>query len=275
MAAGSKTDTKQDRSSRRQKAQRERAQIAAALLLAWVAGIVDAVGYLILFKLFTAHMSGNSVEMGLRIGQGQWAEALRRGLPVPLFIVGVAAGAFLIEASARRGIRYTFSLTLVLEAALLIAFMVYGSFLLRHGNIIPRTDWQYYVLMALPILAMGLQTSTLQRIGGSTVRTTYVTGMLTNLAQAGVSYLFWLRDHTRGRSWRRFRQVLSVSPREPSFRRMALLGSIWISYAVGAILGGYAELRWALWSVGFALATLALVLVVDLIQPIHPPSSEE
>ena len=39
---------------------KEREKAWLAVLLAWVAGCVDAVGYLMLFHLFTAHMSGNS-----------------------------------------------------------------------------------------------------------------------------------------------------------------------------------------------------------------------
>ena len=240
-------------------AEREKAWLA--VLLAWVAGIVDAVGYLTLFRLFTAHMSGNSVEMGLRLGQGDWAEALRRAVPIPLFVLGVALGAALSEAAARRGMRSTFALVLALEAALLLTFMLYGSGSLRGGAFPSTTDWTYYLPVALLVLAMGLQTATLQRVGGRTVRTTYVTGMLTNLALASVTYLFWRYDRKRGQ--------VGADDKGASLQRVALLGAIWCAYALGAILGGYAELHWALRSLLFPLCALAAVIALDLLRPIN------
>lgn len=232
-----------------------------AVLLAWVAGIVDAIGYLTLFRLFTAHMSGNSVEMGLRLGQGEWGEALRRAVPIPLFVCGVALGAALSEAAARRGVRSTFALVLGLEAALLLAFMLYASGLLRGGSIPTTADWTYYLPVALLVVAMGLQTATLQRVGGRTVRTTYVTGMLTNLAQESVAYLFWRHDHRHGQA--------GAESKNASLQRVALLAAIWCTYALGAILGGFAELHWALRSLLFPLCALVAVIVLDLLHPIN------
>ncbi|MGE3809415.1 MAG: DUF1275 family protein, partial [Gemmataceae bacterium] len=43
-------------------------QAGFTLLLTWSAGIVDGVGFLILFHMFTAHMSGNSIAMGVYAG---------------------------------------------------------------------------------------------------------------------------------------------------------------------------------------------------------------
>ena len=40
-----------------------------ALSLTVVGGFVDAVGYIALFQVFTANMSGNSVHVGMYLGQ--------------------------------------------------------------------------------------------------------------------------------------------------------------------------------------------------------------
>src|SRR5690349_6360434 len=72
-----------------------------AVSLAWVAGFVDAVGYVSLFRLFIAHMSGNSAAMGAHFGQGEWGEAFYRAFPIPVFVLGVIAGAALHEAASR------------------------------------------------------------------------------------------------------------------------------------------------------------------------------
>ena len=46
----------------------------AVLILAFTAGFVDAVGYIVLFQIFTAHMSGNTVAMCVHFSRQNWAE---------------------------------------------------------------------------------------------------------------------------------------------------------------------------------------------------------
>ncbi len=58
-------------------------RIWPAVLLAWVAGFVDSLGYLALAKVFTAHMSGNSAAVGAELGAGNWHEAMVKGLAIP------------------------------------------------------------------------------------------------------------------------------------------------------------------------------------------------
>src|SRR5215475_312158 len=119
---------------------REKAWLA--VLLAWVAGFVDAVGYVLLFRLFIAHMSGNSAAMGAHFGQGEWGEAFYRAFPIPVFVLGVIAGAALNEAASRRGVRSLFSLTLSVEAALLFLFMICGEGVIRGGVTGANLAWE-------------------------------------------------------------------------------------------------------------------------------------
>jgi uncharacterized membrane protein YoaK (UPF0700 family) len=72
------------------------------LLLTWVAGTVDAIGYLVLGHVFTANMTGNAVLLGLAFGQGQFQAAFRALLALGGFILGVAIGAILAPRRDRR-----------------------------------------------------------------------------------------------------------------------------------------------------------------------------
>lgn len=256
-------------------ARRVREKAALAIVLSWVAGLVDAIGYLTLFHLFTAHMSGNSVATGVALGQGGWAMALRRATPIPLFVVGVMLGAALVEAAARRGLRSTLSVALAPVVALLVAFMTLGTVLLRDTTVRPDTTWQFYLLVALPTLAMGCQNAALRRVGGRYVRITYVTGMLTNLAEQAVVFLYWLRDRTRGRGIRRLALALRLAPRRPAFVHGALYGGIWLGYILGAIVGGVSDMRWALRALLIPLCSLALVIALDLVRPAHAAKPDE
>lgn len=231
---------------------RERAWLA--VLLAWVGGGVDGVGYLLLAHLFTAHMSGNSVGMGVNAGGGDWREAIHRGFPIPLYVVGVLLGALLTEAGVRRGVRSVFAVPLGLEASLLLAFLIWMATEQARGSIAPfggTATPAYFAAAALPTLAMGVQNATLRRVGRHTsVRTTYVTGMLTNLGEHLAAWLC--------------RRPGSGNP----LRDAGVFGGIWLGYAAGAVLAGFAAGRWGAWALIAPLAGLLCVIGYDLALPV-------
>lgn len=124
-------------------------------------------------------------------------------------------------------------------------------------------------------LAMGVQNSTLRRVGRTGVRTTYVSGMLTDFAEEGAAYGLWLRDRTRGRGWCRLRRALRVSPRRGTVRKMGLFGGIWLSYAAGAALGSLAQGRWHWGALLLPLLGLAAVTGVTQAWPFEVASAVE
>ena len=71
-------------------------------LLAWAAGIVDAVSYLGLGRVFTAMMTGNTVLLALAIGQGESMAIVRSALALAGFSVGAATGAFIVSRGRSR-----------------------------------------------------------------------------------------------------------------------------------------------------------------------------
>jgi uncharacterized membrane protein YoaK (UPF0700 family) len=245
-----------------------------AVLLAWVAGTVDAIGYLTLSRLFTAHMSGNSAAMSAEFGAGQRAQALHRLLPIPLFVAGVAVGAALIEVALRRSFRSPFAFALSLQAILLLIFLVWGGARMHGDTVQAHSFGEFVALVALPSLAMGVQNATLRKVGSENVRTTYVSGMLTNFAENGVAWLFWMGDHIRGKRAERKWRVLRVAFRQPALWRMALFGGIWAAFAVGALMGGWGASRWETGALLLPLAGLALVIGIDLAHPIYTRSRQ-
>jgi uncharacterized membrane protein YoaK (UPF0700 family) len=221
------------------------------MALALVGGCVDAVGYITLLGVFIAHMSGNSAAMGAHFGQGKVAAGLARAAPIPLFVIGVGGGAMLIEVLARRGVRSTAAVVLGLEATLLFAVMLLGDASLTHGVVAAQRGWTFYALIVLAATAMGLQTSALRRLAGQTVRTTFVTGMLTHLGEEAAKF------------------VLPSSRPSASASRLRILALVWVCYAAGAIFGGWAHDQWALNALVAPLVVLVALIGVDLIHPIH------
>jgi uncharacterized membrane protein YoaK (UPF0700 family) len=231
-------------------------QDAPAFALAWAAGGVDAIGFLTLFHLFTAHMSGNSAAMGAYLGHGELGMGLWRAFPIPIFVLGVAIGAAISEAGLRRKTRHALLPTLGLECALLLGFLFWGRLLLQHGALRAPVGWRYYALAALPALAMGVQNAVLPRVGTTTVRTTYVSGMLTDFAEKSVEMFFWLRDRTRGRFRSRFVLAVRAALHHRTAGKVVLYGGIWVAYVIGAILGSAAQGGWGLWALLLPLSCL-------------------
>jgi uncharacterized membrane protein YoaK (UPF0700 family) len=161
-----------------------REQSWAALLLAWVAAFSDAIGFLVLQQLGASFMSGNSMTTGVALGRLDWPSVLQRGLPILSFFLGNMLGLLVLAQVRRWGIRSSFAVVFGLEAVCMLAFLLLGTHALQGGVIRPSPSGIFYLCVVLLTLAMGLQTATLRRAGGQGVRTTFVTGVLSDWAHA-------------------------------------------------------------------------------------------
>ncbi len=237
---------------------------ALAIVLTWVAGFVDAVGYLTLDRLYTANMSGNTVGLGIRWAEGNWPDLARRGWPVLMFVLGLLLSAVVLESAKRTGVRSRFWMTLGLENILLIWFIVWGSRFLHRGEVSPSAGPAFYGLVALLALAMGLQNATLTHVGSLNVHTTHVTGALTTLARDLSAWLFWAFDRLRARAWPNFQTALSESARQEGFRGAAFMLVLWIVFALGGVAGAVLRSRWGFVSLTPCCVALALTAAADL-----------
>ncbi len=230
-----------------------------AILLAWIAGFVDALGYLALAKVFTAHMSGNAAAVGAQLGSGNWHEAMVRGLAIPAFILGIAIGTA-TEALVRRWVASKLAIAFALEISLLVCFMAIEP---GAGGRSPNPgSLGYFVRVWLLTLAMGIQSATLRHAGGMRVRTTYVSGMLTNMTESGVMYLMQLWGGQNDR------QSPGASTDSAPLGPHAInFGLIFLSFLIGGICGGYAQVSWGSLALVAPCAGLLFLVVKDLSAP--------
>jgi uncharacterized membrane protein YoaK (UPF0700 family) len=98
---------------------------------------------------------------------------------------------------------------------------------------------------ALLCFAMGLQNSLVTRLSGAVVRTTHLTGVVTDL---GIEAARWVR------AWRaRFELVAGDAPRRGN---MILLLTIFSAFAIGSVVGALVAVRWG--QLAMLVPTLAL-----------------
>ena len=223
-----------------------------AILLAWIAGFVDSLGYLELSHVFTAHMSGNAAALGAHVGQGDWHEAMIRGMAIPPFVFGVALGVMAEATVDRRNPRAQLVPAFIMELACLGAFLLLRSFQ-RTGSPPAGQSVPLFPVCLLAV-AMGLQSATLRRVGETRIRTTYVSGMLTNMTENGVRYLIYRWRHRAG-------SVAASTPSKPYGRLTATFGLIFVAFIVGGACGGFGQMSWGPPSL---LAPIMCLLVLTL-----------
>ncbi|GAA2195099.1 YoaK family protein [Streptomyces bangladeshensis] len=173
--------------------------VAVLLTSTVVSGLIDAVAYLGLGRVFTANMTGNVVVLG-------FAAAGAPGFSVPYtvtslacFLLGAVAGGRAAARFGRGSRRRRARLALAAEAALVgtCAAVAFAR---------PGAAGTRYALIALTALAMGLRNATVRKLGVPDLTTTVLTMTLTALASESR-----LGDGTGHRSPRRSASALAMA----------------------------------------------------------------
>jgi uncharacterized membrane protein YoaK (UPF0700 family) len=136
-------------------------------VLAFIAGLVNAVGYLGFRHESISNMTGNTSLLGIALGNGEGGEALHWMLAIAAFVLGTMLSGMVVQQSTLKlGRRY--GLALVLESLLLFAA-------------VPFLDASDSLGLYLASAAMGLQNGMVSAYSGALIRTTHVTGIFTDL----------------------------------------------------------------------------------------------
>jgi uncharacterized membrane protein YoaK (UPF0700 family) len=159
-----------------------------ARYLAFVAGAANAGGFLAV-QQYTSHMSGIVSGMADDLALGRFA-LLSAGLGALLsFLAGAACCAVLVHWGRRRRHHSEYALPLLLEAALLISFGLLGSQLEQHKWLfVPAT-------VMLLCFIMGLQNAIMTKLSRAEIRTTHVTGLVTDIGIELGKLLYWNAPH--------------------------------------------------------------------------------
>ena len=180
----------------RLRANPDKLHLGLMLALTFTTGIVDAVGYLGLDRVFTGNMTGNVVILGMALTGADGLPILGPIIALVLFMVGAAiAGRVMRSVAAGWDLRSTI-LFLVVGVVLLAAAV---PMLLLDA---PAEPIKLTVTGALG-LAMGMQAGAARHIGVKDVTTVVVTSTIVGLAYDSV-----FAARTGGHPWPR--RVLAI-----------------------------------------------------------------
>ncbi len=229
-------------------------QARLAITLAWVAGYTNTVA-LVACGAAVSHVSGTTSRLGIDAAEGRWAAGLFALFLLVSFFLGALASGACSEIARRRGWASAFALPIAVEAALLLLFAL-GLELSAPESRSGGTT--LYTLTGVATMAMGLQNATITRISSGVVRTTHVTGVLTDLGIETAQCLLWLSE----------KRSVRAMHTHPAARRLALLVSIIGSFALGAGLGAFAYGAIERWAMNPPVLFLIWLIYRDLKSPI-------
>jgi uncharacterized membrane protein YoaK (UPF0700 family) len=214
-------------------------------VLAFVAGAINAGGFLAV-KQYTSHMTGILSSVADNLVLGAFDLVLSGVGALISFLAGAACTAIVVNYARRRNMHAQYALPLLLEAILLLGFGLMGVQLTRiEGLFVPMT-------VMLLCFMMGLQNALITKISNAEIRTTHVTGMLTDIGiELGKSL------------YRNDSNFHHHPPVKVNLDRLKLLTTFVFAFFVGGLTGAFGFKH-----VGYvASIPLAIILILLAIAP--------
>jgi uncharacterized membrane protein YoaK (UPF0700 family) len=153
-------------------------------ILAFVAGAINAGGFLAVQR-YTSHMTGIVSAIADDLVVGSISLALAGLVSLSAFIAGAITTTLLISWARRQELRSKYALALMLEAALLLVFGLVGANLKSFAALLVPTA------VLLLCFIMGLQNAIITKISNAEIRTTHMTGVVTDLGIELGRLIYW------------------------------------------------------------------------------------
>jgi len=211
-----------------------------AFILSAIAGAVNAGGFLAVGQ-YTSHMSGIISAMADHLALGSVTLMLAGAACLFFFGAGAATSAVMINWSRRRHLHAEYAMPLMLEALLLLVFAVLGGNMVTH-------EWLFIpVTVILLCFVMGLQNAMITKLSRAEIRTTHVTGMVTDIGIELGKMIYWNRhDYPEGRVHADMAK-LKICRRWYACFSWADLSVPWVSSTSASFLACRWPGRWSCW----------------------------
>lgn len=189
-------------------------------VLAFVAGAINAGGFLAI-QQYTSHVTGMISALADNLALGQLALVIDGLIAVLAFLSGAIFSSMLVNFARKRRMSSEYAIPLLIEAVLILVFGLLGSRLSEYETLlVPFT-------VVLLCFIMGLQNAVVTKISNSVIRTTHMTGVITDLGIELGKLIYWNRQPDPALHVRADRDRLSV------------LSGLFLSFLLGGISGAF------------------------------------
>jgi uncharacterized membrane protein YoaK (UPF0700 family) len=204
--------------------------------LAFVGGYGDAASF-VLAKTFTGHVTGNLVLGAIAVAADDRRAMLGHLSAIVTFLSGV-----LISTLIARPLKAWPSWSLLPTVMAIEVFLIAAASLALASNV----GHGVAIFVIFVSLALGLQNGAFRRVGGISVHTTYLTGMITSLISTEAE---------------KYTSEVVSPPVRTLDLKIGLLCGIWMAFVLGAGMGAAMVLRFkALGMLGAALLLITLIV---------------
>lgn len=212
-------------------------------MLAFNAGAINAGGFLVV-AMYTSHMTGFVSLLADNLILGNMRLVLGAVGALLAFTIGAAVTAVLVNWARQNRLRSEYALPLLLEAILLLVFGLLGATLNR------QTPFAVPLTVLVLAFTMGLQNALVSKISSSQIRTTHMTGVITDLGIELGKMFYWNRTESPPESRVRANRI-----------KLRLFGSLLAMFVAGGVVGaaGFKHVGF-IWVVPLAILLLALSL---------------
>jgi uncharacterized membrane protein YoaK (UPF0700 family) len=208
-----------------------------ATFLTAIAGSANAGGFILLGQ-YTSHMTGYMSQLADNLVLHNINLVLQSIVAILCFVFGAASSAVMINWARDHHRRRQYTIPIAVQGVLFVGLAALGW--LGTG-----TPWANAAALGLLCFIMGLQNATITKISGARIRTTHVTGMVTDTGIALGRAMYW--------------RASRKAPVPANTAALWMLIQLLVTFVVGGILGaiGYGTF-------GFSFSLLLAVLLLSI-----------
>jgi len=214
--------------------------------LAFIAGAINAGGFMVVHE-HTSHITGVVSTMAEDLARLEFGLFWQAFAVVLSFVLGAVTSTLLVGFARHRQLHSTYSGPLLLEAVLLLAFIV-----MARGEVVEGSAFMAYTIWLLCFL-MGLQNAVITKISRSEIRTTHVTGIITDLGIEMGKLIHLALDH-RARADEAYARAINRD-------RLVLFFTLALAFFTGGVAGAVGFSHFGLLA-GGPIAVLLLGLAI-------------
>ncbi|MDY3331983.1 MAG: YoaK family protein [Pelistega sp.] len=194
-----------------------------ACFLSFVAGAINAGGFLAV-QQYTSHMSGIVSHMSDMVALGDFSTVLWGFGALLAFIAGAASTTVIINFARHRYLQSEYALPILIEAGALMFF-----------GLLDGIKWDFAWLWTSLTVAtlcyiMGLQNAIITDISQYALRSTHITGTVTDIGIELGKAFYWNRAS---------RKDPTIQPVQSNKKKFKLLVEVLILFFIGGLVGAY------------------------------------
>lgn len=213
-----------------------------AAILSLTAGIVNIIGVLSIQTL-TTNVTGHFAFFAEEIVNERYLNAFVFLIYIVAFLSGAFFSNLLIELNSKKNPQIAHSIPMGIEIFILTIIGIYGYTWLSYG-------WNPQMIAYSLLFSMGLQNALVTTISSSTVRTTHLTGLFTDLGIELSQLFFYKQKDARTKLTRSIRLRIVII----------------VFFFSGCIIGGFAYGQYNMQALLIAAFCLIMALIYDNIR---------